>query len=99
MKKKIIDLSVALETGINSDPPSALPKIDYISHQDSAEHVCSFFPGLEKDDLPEGEGWAVAKYLLEFEQVIKKIKTINGISKIKSLCDGRIAIDNFTRLN
>ena len=39
------------------------------------------------------------KYLLEFEQVIKKIKTINDISKIKSLCDGRIAIDNFTRLN
>ena len=59
MRKKIIDLSVSLEIGINSDPPAALPKIDYISHQDSAEHVCSFFPGLQKDDLPEGEGWAV----------------------------------------
>ena len=59
MKKKIIDLSVALETGINSDPPSALPQITYISHQDSVEHVCSFFPGLDKDELPEGEGWAV----------------------------------------
>ena len=59
MRKKIIDLSVSLEIGINSDPPAALPKIDYISHQDSAEHVCSFFPGLQKDDLPGGEGWAV----------------------------------------
>ena len=58
MRKKIIDLSVSLEIGINSDPPPALPKIDYISHQDSAEHVCSFFPGLQKDDLPGGEGWA-----------------------------------------
>ena len=59
MRKKIIDLSVSLEIGINSDPPSALPMIDYISHQDSAEHLCSFFPGLQKDDLPGGEGWAV----------------------------------------
>ena len=59
MRKKIIDLSVSLEIGINSDPPAALPKIDYISHQDSAGHVCSFFPGLQKDDLPGGEGWAV----------------------------------------
>ena len=59
MRKKIIDLSVSLEIGINSDPPAALPNIDYISHQDSAEHVCSFFPGLQKDDLPGGEGWAV----------------------------------------
>ena len=59
MRKKIIDLSVSLEIGINSDPPAALPKIDYISHQDSAEYVCSFFPGLQKDDLPGGEGWAV----------------------------------------
>ena len=59
MRKKIIDLSVSLEIGINSDPPSVLPMIDYISHQDSAEHVCSFFPGLQKDDLPGGEGWAV----------------------------------------
>ena len=59
MRKKLIDLSVSLEIGINSDPPAALPKIDYMSPQDSAEHVCSFFPGLQKDDLPGGEGWAV----------------------------------------
>ena len=56
MTKKIIDLSVSLEIGINSDPPAALPKIDYISHQDSTEQICSFFPGLQKADLPGGEG-------------------------------------------
>ena len=27
MRKKIIDLSVSLEIGINSDPPAALPKL------------------------------------------------------------------------
>ena len=59
MTKKIIDLSVALETGIISDPPMALPKIDYVDHANSAEQICSFFPGLEKEDLPGGEGWAV----------------------------------------
>ena len=59
MTKKIIDLSVALETGIISDPPIALPKIEYIDHTNSAEQICSFFPGLTKDDLPGGEGWAV----------------------------------------
>ena len=59
MTKKIIDLSVALETGIISDPPMALPKIEYIDHTNSAEQICSFFPGLTKDDLPGGEGWAV----------------------------------------
>ena len=41
----------------------------------------------------------IKKYLSEFEKVIKKIKILNNISKIKSLCHGKIAIDNFTRLN
>ena len=39
MKKKIIDLSVALETGIISDPPMALPKIEYVDHANSAEQI------------------------------------------------------------
>ena len=41
----------------------------------------------------------IKKYLSEFEKVIKQIKVINNISKLRSLCSGRIAIDNFTRLN
>ena len=41
----------------------------------------------------------IKKYLSEFEKVIKQIKAINNISKLRSLCRGRIAIDNFTRLN
>ena len=49
MTKKIIDLSVALETGIISDPPIALPKIEYIDHTISAEQICSFFPGPWKE--------------------------------------------------
>lgn len=59
MPRKIVDLSVALEADIISDPPPMLPKIDYVDHQQSAEQVMQFFPGLTKDQLPGGEGWAV----------------------------------------
>lgn len=59
MPRKLIDISVALEAGIASDPPPMLPQIKYEAHADTAEQVMMFFPGLEKDDLPGGEGWAV----------------------------------------
>ncbi|WP_121064863.1 cyclase family protein [Chachezhania antarctica] len=59
MPRKFIDISVALESGIASDPPMALPEIDYIAHDQSADQILSFFPGLTRDDLPGGEGWAV----------------------------------------
>ena len=59
MARRFVDLSVPLETGIVSDPPIMLPKIDYMTHDQTAEQVMSFFPGLKKEDLPGGEGWAV----------------------------------------
>ena len=36
-----------------------LPKINYHHHKDTAEEIISFFPGLKKEDLPGGEGWAM----------------------------------------
>jgi len=69
MARKFIDLSVALEMGIVSDPPMALPEIEYINHAMSADQICSFFPGLDKKDLPGEEGWAVENL---------KISTHNG---------------------
>ena len=69
MARKFIDLSVALEMGIVSDPPMALPEIEYIYHAKSADQICSFFPGLDKKDLPGEEGWAVENL---------KISTHNG---------------------
>ncbi len=59
MTRRFVDLSVPLETGIVSDPPIMLPEITYLSHDQTAEQVMSFFPGLKKEDLPGGEGWAV----------------------------------------
>ena len=59
MARRIIDISVPLESGIASDPPGLEPKITYETHRQSAESVCRFFPGLTPADLPDGEGWAV----------------------------------------
>ncbi|MEM7191055.1 MAG: cyclase family protein [Pseudomonadota bacterium] len=59
MPRKIIDISVALEAGIASDPPGMLPGIDYVDHKASAEGMAAAFPGLRPDQLPGGEGWAV----------------------------------------
>ena len=45
MPRKFIDLSVALETGIVSDPPMALPEIEYVDHHGNACVLLTF----EKD--------------------------------------------------
>jgi len=59
MTRRYVDLSVPLEAGIVSDPDIMLPKIEYLNHDDTAEQVCSLFPGMIKEQLPGGEGWAV----------------------------------------
>lgn len=61
MARRIIDLSVALQEGIASDPPGMEPKIDYVTHKESAADVVAFFPGMNTDQLPGGEGWAIEK--------------------------------------
>ncbi|MFV0515408.1 MAG: cyclase family protein [Jhaorihella sp.] len=61
MSRRYVDLSVPLETGIVSDPPIMLPQIEYMTHEQTAEQIMAFFPGLGKDDLPGGEGWAVER--------------------------------------
>jgi kynurenine formamidase len=61
MPRRFVDISVPLETGIISDPPIMLPEIEYMTHAQTAEQVMSFFPGLKREDLPGGEGWAVER--------------------------------------
>ena len=56
---KIIDLSIALEDGLPSDPPMQIPKIQYLNHKETAEQMAGFFKGATVDDLPEGNGWAI----------------------------------------
>ena len=61
MPRRFVDLSVPLETGVVSDPPIMLPEIEYMTHDQTAGQVMAFFPGLKKEDLPGGEGWAIER--------------------------------------
>jgi len=56
---QLIDLSVALDADIPADPPALRPRVTYADHSMTAAQIMSFFPGLTKEQLPDGEGWAV----------------------------------------
>lgn len=58
MGKRIIDLSISIENEIKSDPESYQPTVEYFTHQQTVSELAGVFPGLEAQDLPEGESWA-----------------------------------------
>jgi kynurenine formamidase len=57
--KRFVDLSISIEASLPSDPPMMIPEIDYVDHTEGAEQMKDFFPGLEKEQLPGGFGWAL----------------------------------------
>ncbi len=59
MGRRIVDLSIYLENDVISDPPGYQPKVDYVTHADSAKDVSAFFPGMTEEELPDGQGWAL----------------------------------------
>lgn len=61
MFKRIVDLSIFLENDVISDPPAFAPRIHYMNHSESFGRLAQFFPGLQAQDLPDGEAWAVEK--------------------------------------
>jgi len=57
---KFIDLSIAVENDLPSDPPMMIPKIEYTDHVEGAKQMTLFFDGLNPaNDLPNGKGWAI----------------------------------------
>src|SRR5258708_26391508 len=61
MSRKLIDISVYLENDVPSDPPFMRPTVTYINHQESVPDLLQFFPGLTRNDLPEGAAWAIER--------------------------------------
>jgi kynurenine formamidase len=58
-RKRFVDLSLTIESGLPSDPPMMIPKIDYVDHIRGVERMKEFFPGITPEQLPDGMGWAV----------------------------------------
>jgi len=63
MARKFIDLSIYLENDVITDPPFMRPKITYQTHAETVKEAQSFFPGVEADQYPGGEGFAAAEWV------------------------------------
>ena len=53
---QFIDLSIPITNDVISDPPVMRPQITYMTHENTWAQIAMFFPGLQKEDLPDGEG-------------------------------------------
>ena len=58
MPSKIVAISMPLDNETICDPEIMRPKIEYVSQQQNAEAMASFFDGMKPSDLPSAEGWA-----------------------------------------
>lgn len=58
LPSKIVDISVPLHNDIVTDYEMMRPRIEYASNKDNAQMMCSLFPGLKPEDLPDGEAWS-----------------------------------------
>jgi len=58
---RIVDLSVPLANDVPADPPFQKVEIDYGAHDQGALEIAAAFPGLQPEDLPDGQGWAVER--------------------------------------
>lgn len=70
MAQRFVDLSIYLENDVVSDPPFMRPEITYQTHAETVEEAQMFFPGVEAEDFPGGEGFAAAEWV--------KLTTHNG---------------------
>ena len=59
MGKRFVDLGIAIEALLPSDPPMMIPSIDYVDHAAGATQMLDFFPGIRREQLPGGLGWAL----------------------------------------
>ena len=61
---RLVDLSNPIENTDFADPPGFGPKVEYFGHDATADQMLAFFPGIARDQLPGGEGWAIERVTL-----------------------------------
>jgi kynurenine formamidase len=64
LPSNIIDLSIPLSNEVVTDYDFLRPEIEYVANEDTADTICSLFPGLTPDDLPDRQGWSWEKITL-----------------------------------
>ena len=42
-----------------------IPSIEYIAHEEGADQMLNFFPGIKKEQLPDSLGWALENITLD----------------------------------
>ena len=63
MTRRFVDLSIYLENDVITDPPFMRPKIEYQTHRETVKEAQAFFPGVEAEEYPGGEGFAAAEWV------------------------------------
>lgn len=63
MAQRLIDLSVALENDVPADLGPG-PCISYFTHGETVGQIAQYFPGLQAEELPDGQGWAIEQVQL-----------------------------------
>jgi kynurenine formamidase len=58
---RFVDLSIYLENDVITDPPFMRPKIEYMKHHETMPEMGHFFPGVNAEQVPGGEGFAAAE--------------------------------------
>jgi len=61
---RLVDLSNPIENTDFADPPGFGPKVEYFGHDATAGQMLAFFPGVTREQLPGGEGWAIERVTL-----------------------------------
>ena len=90
---RFIDLSIPITNDVVSDPPVMRPQIHYMIHENTWEQIAMFFPGLVKDDLPDGQGTLSAPDGSVFEGAFSRGRR-NGRGSI-TFADGRTVDGTF----
>lgn len=63
MVRKILDLSIALDPDVITDPPFMRPTIARQNHADTVAEAAMFFPGITAEKMAGGAGFAASETL------------------------------------